>query len=154
MILLRDTREQLPLTFPVVEGVMVQTATLTVGDYSALHAEGADTTIFERKNLDDLYTSFTGERYEAERAKIQLAKTLNLHYILAIEAPFSEVLKGHGHWAEGEWHEAKKSGLAMVRQLMTIQRKYGIQVVYCDSRRMMALYILEYYLAQERVKED
>ena len=130
---------------------------LSVGDYAALHrAEGKDVpdlSVVERKGIGDLFHAFTAN-YDAERAKILKAKELGLTYILAIEASFTEVLKGHAYWKDGELHESKKSGLAMIRQLMTLQRKYGIQVVFCQSRREMAMWIQEYFLASERVHPD
>lgn len=152
MRLATDSREQAPLVFPVVAEIEQITMGLAVGDYTAFHGEQQDTTVCERKSLSDLFTSFTGN-YDAERNKILKAKELGLTYILAIEASFSEVLKGHSYWKQGEVHESKKSGLAMIRQLMTLQRKYGIQVWFCQSRKEMAIMIQEYFLAQERVKE-
>ena len=155
MILQTDTREQQVLVFPQVKGVDVVSATLSVGDYAALHdvagQQVPDTSVVERKGIGDLFHAFTSS-YEAERAKILKAQTLGLTYILAIEATCSEILKGHSYWQGGEVHEAKKSGLAMVRQLMTLQRKYDVRVWFCQSRKEMALMILEYFLAAERVQ--
>ena len=153
MILLIDSLEQEKLEFPKTLGVTVATTRLDVGDYTAMHGEVRDTAIVERKSCSDLFTSFAGG-YEAEKAKLLKAQELHLTYILAIEAPFLEVLKGHTYWKAGEVHEAKKSGLAQIRQLMTWQRKYGVQVWYCQNRREMALRVLEYFLAQERVREE
>ena len=130
---------------------------LSVGDYAALHrAEGKDVpdlSVVERKGIGDLFHAFTAN-YDAERAKILKAKELGLTYILAIEASFTEVLKGHAYWKDGELHESKKSGLAMIRQLCTVARKYQVEVWFCNGRREMALRILEYFLAAERVKPD
>lgn len=131
---------------------------MPVADYTALHDDPKnaaikilDTSVVERKGVGDLFHAFTAN-YDAERAKMLKAQDLHLTYILAIEASFSEILKGHTYWQVGELHESKKSGLAMIRQLMTLQRKYGIQVVFCQSRREMAMWIQEYFLAFERVK--
>lgn len=127
---------------------------MPVGDYSAVHffygKEVSDPSIFERKEIGDCFTSFTAG-YEQEKAKWTRAQALGLTYILAIEASASDVLKGHSYWTEGEVHEAKKSGLAMIRQLMTLQRKYGLQVWFCTSRREMAWRMQEYFLAWERL---
>lgn len=154
MKLLVDSREQLPLEFPPTVGVEVVPVALPLGDYSASYGERLDPTVIERKSVSDLFTSFTGG-YEAEKAKILKATVLNLTYVLAIEATASEVLKGHSYWKDGEVHESKKSGLAMLRQLMTLQRKYGIAVWFCTTRKEMAWRILEYFLAFERMlKQD
>ena len=150
MLLLTDSWEKDPLTFAKVEGVTHQRLHLAVGDYTAEHNGIRDTAICERKSLSDLFTSFTGN-YDAERDKIRRAKELGLTYILAIEGTFSELLKGHSYYAGGEWHVARKTGIAMARQLMTLQRKYGITVWFCESRQVMAMMMQEYFLAQERV---
>lgn len=153
MKLITDSDEKLPISFPVTEGVEHVRQKLVVGDYAAWHGDQADPAIVERKSVSDLFTSFTSN-YEAEKAKIMRAQQLNLTYILAIEGTASEILKGHSYWKGGERHEHKKTGMAQFRQLMTLQRKYGIQVWFCSSRSEMALQILEFFLAQERVIHD
>ena len=109
-----------------------------------------DSTVIERK-ADDLWTSFSGENYTREKAKWERAHALGLNYIIAIEGMVSDVLAGHTYWKQGEVHEAKKSGLAQLRQLLSIQRRYGIQVQFFESRKAMALWIVEYFLAAERM---
>ena len=127
---------------------------LPVGDYGAVHDEQQDQTIFERKSISDLFSSFTADRYEAERSKIIRAKDLGLHYILAVEGTASDILRGHSYWHDGELRESKKSGISQLRQIYTICRKYHIEAWFCPDRKLMALQILEYFLAHERVKPD
>ena len=131
-------------------GVEVARKTLQVGDYGAEHASGPDLTVIERKGMGDLFNSYTGG-YEQERNKIIKAANLGLTFILAIEASATEVLKGHTYWDGEQRREHRKTGLAMFRQLCTINRKYGVQVWFCTSRTEMAWRILEYFLAQERL---
>ena len=157
MRLLTDSREQIPLQFPKMHNVSVEIAALPAGDYSALHASSQgwvqDKAVFERKNLGDAFSSFT-TGYLREKAKWTRAKAAGLTYLLAIEGTVSDVLNGHTYWAGGQSHQAKKDGLTLLKQLCTCQRKYGIQVMFFASRREMALYIQEYFLAWERVKPD
>ena len=153
MRLVTDSREQAPLVFSKVEGVTYETKGLVVGDYGCWHGQTQDATVFERKSLNDLFTSFSGERYEAERAKILRAKDLGLHYILAIEASATEVRKGHGYQQGGTYHEYKKPGISMIRQLMTLQQKYHIGVWFCQTRTEMAWMVQEYFLAGARMRE-
>ena len=150
MILVCDSREQDPLVFPKTVGVEVVVEHLSVGDYTARHGTVMDTTICERKSIQDAFTSFTGEAYERERAKILRAKEAGLTYILAVEATATEFLKGCSYWSGGESHEHKKTGLALLRQFAMLQRKYGVILWYCSSRKEMALLILEYFLAESR----
>lgn len=151
MKLVTDTREQTPLVFPTVVGVEYVTQMLPTGDYSAWHGMVKDAAVVERKSLGDLFHAFTAN-YDLERKKILKAQELHLKYILAIEGGFFEVLKGYTYWAQGEVRESKKSGLAMIKQLMTLQRKYHLSVWFCGSRKEMAMRVQEYFLAQERVK--
>ena len=130
----------------------ILTEGLKVGDYACRHGEEWDEVIFERKSIGDLFHSFSGENYEREKEKWARAKEWGKRLILAIEAPAYEVRKGHQYQKGGEWHEVRKSGIAMCRQIYTISRKYGIEVWWCDGRRDMAFRIQEYYLAWERIK--
>ena len=150
IILQIDSREQSPLSFPVTVGVEIQVIGLSVGDYTARHGTVMDTSIIERKSIQDAFTAFTGTAYERERAKILRAKEAGLTYILAIETTATELLKGCSYWAGGEVHEHKKTGLALLRQFAMLQRKYGVILWYCSSRKEMALMILEYFLAESR----
>ena len=146
MVLIVDTREQAPLTFSACEGVSILRQYLPVGDYSTPGSKS----VVERKSVADLYSSFTSN-YDAERAKILKAKELNLKYILGIEASATELRKGHSYWSGGEMHESKKSGISMIRQLMTITHKYGVEVWFTDGKKDLAFRIMEYFLAEERL---
>ena len=145
MVILIDTREQVPLTFAKCEGVETIVQMLPVGDYSARGSR----VVIERKSVADLYGSYTAN-YDAERAKILKAKELGLKFILGIEASASEIRKGHTYWSGGVQHEAKKSGISMIRQLMTVSVKYGAEVWFTEGRKDLAFRIMEYLLAEER----
>lgn len=152
LTLLIDTREQAPLDFPEVLNCSVRREGLRVGDYSAEYLPGLNIkldTVFERKSIADLFGSYTNN-YEAEKAKIKRAKELNLRFILAIEGTVTEVLRGHSYWKDGARHEAKKLGISMLRQLITMSQKYDFDVMYFNSRNEMALFIQEFYLAPLR----
>ena len=77
---------------------------------------------------------------------------LGLKYILAIEGSIFDVRQGHTYRKDGEVHESRKSGMAQVKQLMTITRKDGVEGHYFNNRKEMAFWILEYFLACERTK--
>ena len=157
MKLLRDTRETKPLEFPTMEGVDVVNQKLFAVDYGALHTsagqEVMDRTVIERKELGDLFHSFTAQ-YDREKAKIRRAHDFDFAYILAIEGSASDILQGHIYWKGGTMHESKKSGLAMLRQLMSISRRYRVPIWFCRDRKDMALRIVEYFLAQERIPPE
>lgn len=126
-----------------------------MGDYGAIHERtGPDTTVFERKSVADLWTSFTGDNYLREKEKIKRAKDMALNYILAVEATPWEIRGGHEYFSEGEIKTSKKDGLTMLRQLCTVERKYGITIKFFNGRRDMAFYIVEFFLSLERIKPE
>lgn len=153
MKLIVDTREKEKsgaLSFVSIDGVEIVREYLNVGDYTARHIDGTmDDTVVERKEKGDLFSSFTSN-YEAERAKIIRAKTQNLKYVLAIESSLFDVRKGHTYWNGEEYVESKKDGLSMIKQLMTITRKYGVDVHFFNGRQEMAFWILHYFYARHR----
>lgn len=150
MKLVTDTREQEPLSFSAVEGVELVRECLPVGDYGAWYGDVQVKAVVERKSIGDLFTSFTSN-YEAERAKMVRARDAGLRFILAIEAPLTEIRKGHSYWKNGQTHQSKKGGLAQIRQLLTCSLKYGIEVQYFQSRSEMAWWIQEYFLSWGKI---
>jgi hypothetical protein len=146
MKILVDSRESNPLEFVGTDGVEFVKQALPVGDYTA---EG-QSVVVERKSIADLFGSFS-KGYEAERNKIIKANTRNLKYILAIEGTLFEVREGHKYWKDGKEHTCKADGHSMIKRLMTITRKYGVEVHFFNGRKEMAHWIVEYFLAFERI---
>lgn len=152
MELITDSREQNPLVFVETDGVKFVTEFLPVGDYGCRYKNGEfGNTILERKGTGDLFSSFSAN-YDAERNKIIRAKERGLKYILAIEASAMQVRLGHQYWKDGEMRESAKSGISQIKQLMTISRKYDVEVWFCQDRNDMAFRIIEYFLAGERLR--
>ena len=143
------------MEFPKLEGVSIVREMLEAGDYTARYKGGEMAkAVIERKSVADLFHSFTHE-YENEKEKIERAKQANLRYILAVEAPASEIRKGHRYWKDGEWHEVKKSGIAQIRQILTLLcRGDFAEVWWCRDRTDLAFLIQEYFLTHERTKGD
>lgn len=150
MQILIDTRERNPLPFQFVHGVSVKSECLKVGDYACRHSDNTmDSSVIERKSIPDLFHSFTHE-YENEKKKIERAKELGFKYILAIEGTVSEILKGYSFKKDGIEHKVKKDGISQVRQIMTISRKYDVEVWWCKDRMEMQFMIQEYFFSKER----
>lgn len=142
-----DTREVLPLEFPAVRTCSLRRETLNTGDYACQYDDGSwDDVVWERKSIADLFGSYTSN-YENERNKILRAKEQGKKFFLAIEASAKELLKGHSYTKGGVVYTSKKSGMAMLRQLMSVMRKYDVRVFMCSDREEMALLIQEYYLS-------
>lgn len=155
MRIIQDTREQNGLLslFPKMDGVTVEIGTLPIGDYSCRHQfngrEIPDPFVCERKSIADCFTSFSGN-YEKEKAKWTKAHQFGLHYILMLEGSVTDILQGNRYWKAGEAQESRKSGLAQLRQLLTISIKYQVQLWFSSSRREMATHLVEFYLASGR----
>lgn len=142
-----DTREQDMLEFP---GMATRRVKLDTGDYALIIDGQLQNTRVERKSKADLFGSFKGEAYLREKAKIARAHSQGLLYVLAVEASASSVRMGHGYRKRGEWIPCQKTGQAQLRQLMTISHRYGFQVVFCQGRDDMALWVSEFLLGEAK----
>ena len=148
--IIQDSKEQAPLTFSTVKGVTVVVRSLPVGDYGATYNGIIDRVVVERKSIPDLFTSFAGG-YDAEKSKIDRAKSMGIDLILAIEGTAFDVRAGHEYTKGGEVIRSKKDGISQIRQLMTMLRKrYFREIWWCRSRAEMAFLIQEFYLSLER----
>lgn len=159
MIIITDTREQFGLEFPEIIGVGYKKACLPVGDYTASYLvdgqELMSDTVFERKSISDLFSSFTGDNYSREREKMLRYRDCGFtKYILAIERTLFDIRAGHSYRKNGEMHVSKKDGISMIRQLCTCSQKYGIIPMFFNGRREQAFFIQEYFLSKERMKQD
>lgn len=154
MKLITDSREQDPLAFSACVGVEYVVEALGVGDYAASYVIGGRVVeshaVIERKSIGDLFSSYTSG-YARERDKFFRARAAGREFILAVEGSVETVLNGHTYVKGGEVRRAKKDGMTMVRQLFSCAHKYGIEVWFCESRRIMALMVQEYFLAEERM---
>ena len=143
-----DSREQSPLEFDGIETIRQG---LDVGDYALLTPEGITSIRIERKSIADLFSSFT-HKYDSEKGKILRAKEAGLEYVLAIEATALTIRRGYRYWKDGQFYEVEKTGIAQVRQIFTIEQRYGIKVWWCAGREEMAFMIKEYLITRTRWK--
>lgn len=150
LLILRDTREQLPLLFDRVEGVdAVEDIGLPFGDYAGMIGEDKDhlsqvPICWDRKSLGDLYGTMT-HGYDRFKKAMQRAKANNHKMILAVEGTYSLVKQGYSH--------SEFSGEAMMKKLATLYVKYDLDVWFCETRSVMAQRIVDTLLAVDRVYE-
>lgn len=143
LILYRDSREKEPLPFPkeVYDFDEVRTMGLPFGDYSA-HLDGKPIPIvFERKAIGDLYGTLT-KGHQRFKREIQRCANAGWQFILIIECPMSEVLKGYKH--------TRFSGLSCIRQIFTLWLRYDVYPVFCEDREQMSRFIYETFDAARR----
>jgi|GEM_PF-6084962 len=96
--------------------------------------------VFERKSIEDLFMTLTTgmERFQRE---IQKALDLNIQMYLIIEANISRV--------EGAII-GKTNGEQILKTLMTLRVKYGVEPIFCNDRDEMELQIVSTFLAVRR----
>lgn len=143
LLLLVDSREQLPLKFEGIEGVdKVETIGLPFGDYTCMIDGRQVPVCFDRKSLGDLYGTMTNgyERWKREMAK---AKEHGHKLILITEGTYSDVLEGYSH--------SEYSGQSMVKKLAMLAVKYDLEWWPCESRKVMAARIVDTFSAIQRL---
>lgn len=150
LLVLVDSREQLPLFTNPVDGVdKVEVIGLPFGDYTAMimDANGHGRQIpvcFDRKGLGDLFSTMT-HGYDRFKRVMERAKANSHKLILITEGTYSEVLAGYSH--------SEFSGEAMVKKLATLSVKYDLEWWPCESRQVMEQRIVDTFLAVGRVWE-
>ena len=141
MIIKVDSREQLPLTF-LCRGLVSKCLTISLpfGDYwcslqNKDGSEGRDIPIvFERKNIQDLYSTLT-HGHDRFRRELDRANKMDCKLYLIIEGSLSGVLSGVGY--------SKVEPDTLVKSLFTFKVKHGLEPIFCNNRNEMVRYMLE-----------
>ncbi len=133
MQIIVDSREQRPLVF----GCDFIVKKLHVGDYGAAFKEGhLHEVVWERKSIADLFGTLTFG-YDRFRKEITRAEKAKIRLIIAIEGTKEKVLLGYKH--------SSRDPVSIIKQLETIEKKYGVKAVFFASRISMQNYIADYY---------
>lgn len=147
LLILRDTREQMPLTFDHCAYVdRVEDIGLPFGDYAGMIGKDKDSLTqipwaVDRKSLGDLYGTMT-KGYDRWKACMERAKAANHKLVLAVETTYTKVGKGYKH--------SQYSGDSMLKKLNTLMTKYDLDIWFCDGREEMASRIAGFLSAVER----
>ena len=139
MIVIQDTREQLPLEFKHDLITEIQVMKLDVGDYCVKFKNGYIPNVrFERKSIGDLVGTLTSghERFDKE---IERSKNFDVRLIIIIEGTLTKVLKGFEH--------SKVEGDTIVKILFSLWERYNVMPVFCKDREECSRYIIEFYAA-------
>lgn len=143
MIIKTDSREQLPLSFPIkppVTAVIVDG--LPFADYWCEWEPGSEKAgyncemplVYERKSISDLYGTLT-TGYERFKREIMKARENNFRIVLIVEGSISEVLAGTKY--------SKVEGKSILKTMFTLWVKYDVFPVFCNNREEMKRWILE-----------
>lgn len=161
-LILRDSREQLPLTLPCA----TQTGTLDVGDYAILQPYYDKGIRIERKSLSDFCGTLSGrkqtrvnktsttewsnlERFDRELAR---ATEAGLHVVMMVESPLNHVYAIH---KMPQTRHVKASPEYLLHNLRDLLVKYPLsfQVLFCDGRREMAAKMMRVFELGAQVRE-
>lgn len=142
MVIVQDSREQLPLDFSGIDGVeKVESIGLPYGDYTAIVHGKPVPIVFERKGFSDLWGTMTSG-YPRFKREIERAKEDSIKLVLIVEGSYSDIWNG--------FERSEFDGESMLKKLATLYMKYDLEYIFCESRRVMARRIADTFLAVER----
>jgi len=119
MIIIQDTREQIPLVFP--SAVVVEVGTLQTGDYSIRGLESLFSV--ERKSIDDLVGSVTRERERFER---------ELHRLRGFQFRRLLIIGSEADLLAGKFY-GNANPKAIFASLGAFEVRYSVPVVWADT---------------------
>ena len=142
MLILIDTREQLPYQF-IDKDCTTEVCTLTVGDYSLPGL--TDKVAIERKSLDDLINCFMGpnrDRFEKELQKLRYYEVA----VVIIEGNQTDILKGS--------YTSQMLPQSAMETISAFYIRYRVPFLFCSDRsggeRMTFSLLQKYYYEIER----
>ena len=138
MKILIDSREQRPLEFshPYIAGIIHKG--LVCGDYMVMFNDGYVMPLsFERKALGDLFSTLSSG-YKRFKREIERARAADIKLVIVIEGSLNRILKGAPH--------STVEGITILRKLITLWLRYGVEFHWFTSREEMALFIVETFV--------
>ncbi len=139
MIILADTREQLPYTFDNWK-VDVNAVTLSTGDYSILGFENQ--IAIERKSIDDLISCLMGKNRERFEKELSRARCYEL-FAVVVESDLSDLAKG--------LYQSKMKPHAALQSISAFFVRYRVPFLFCGNRagsEYMTFSLLQKYLQE------
>jgi len=141
MIIVQDTREQLPLFTRIPKGLTICSAKLDYGDYSIRGHES--TFCIERKGISDLLSYCTTEREKTKRKMMQFK---NMEWVgLVVESKESELYRPYIY---------SNVSPELIRQcLVSFSVRYGVHV-YVNTRENITRWMLDHMIKYYRVVHE
>jgi len=141
MIILQDTREQIPLFSRIPKGLTIRSEKLDTGDYSL--AGFTKHFCVERKMISDLLSFCTTER---EKTKAKMDRMGKMDWAaLVIEAKESDLYR--------PYLNSSISPEVIRQSLVSFSIRWGIHI-YIGSRENCCRYILDHCIKYYRVKKE
>jgi len=129
MIIIIDTREQLPLSFTGHETISRK---LDEGDYNTIELE--DKIVIERKSVPDFYNSITNDHARFKR-EILRARDKKKPMFIFIEGTIKDVFD--------YTVERKYNPLTIEKIINTMIKRYELTIIECKTREIMSEKIME-----------
>ena len=129
--IIEDTRQKigkhkLKEDFFKLNGINIVRSKLPVGDFARL--DDLTTIIDTKKNVLELVNNICGKQHERFRKECQLAQFCGIKLIFLIEEDYTfETLK---NWTS---KRTQVKGETLVKAMLTMQERYGIEFVFCDK---------------------
>ena len=121
----------------------MEVMTLSYGDYSGIVHGRPAPILFARKGFSDLWGTMTSkDGHKRFKAEMERARTDGMKLVLIIEGSYSDVHAG--------FERSAYDGVSMLKKLATLYVKYGLEYIFCESRRVMSRRICDTFLAIER----
>ena len=142
--LIIDSREKLPLKFYETEHYQIKNEGMSFGDYG-LEINGKLVCSFERKSASDLHGTLTGghERFKRE---MQRAAESGVPFFVIVESSYNSILNK----TYPEAWRIKEDGESSVKRIHSMQVKYKLPFIFCQSREEMQNYIKRFFEAYIR----
>jgi len=132
MIIIIDTREQLPLSFT---GHETFSRKLDEGDYNTTDLE--DKIVIERKSPQDLYQSITSDHQRFKR-EIKRAIEKKKKFYIFIEGTLEDF-----YWLRWAKRDINMKPGTLYKIILTMKERYGLIFVECITREIMVTKIIE-----------
>jgi ERCC4-type nuclease len=131
-IIIRDTREQTPWEFYYEHTVAEEIATLKTGDYTVKGLE--DKLCIERKGCIEELANNLGRDF-ARFSKELIRMDQFPHSFIICEFPLKDLIEFPFHRPNNKLQKTSKiSGNYLLKQIMEIQLKHNVKVIFAGSK--------------------
>jgi ERCC4-type nuclease len=124
MIVLIDTREQLPYQFTRYQGVTTERATLPTGDYSLLDFESC--IAIERKSINDLIGCLMGDNRTRFEKELSRARSYEC-FAVVVEGTIDDMRQGR--------YRSEMKPHAALQSIVAFHVRYGTAFLWAGSRQ-------------------
>lgn len=131
-IIIRDTREQTPWEFHYEHTVAEEIGTLKTGDYTIKGLE--DKIVIERKGCIEEFASNLGREFERFNKEL-IRMNSYPHAFIICDFPLQHLIEYPFHRPNQKLQqESKISGKYLLKQIMEIQLKYNVKIIFAGSK--------------------